>query len=331
MIMLIDGSSILSTCFFGNIPKEYLKAKTDEEYEAILPRILQTKDGLYTNAIYGFCKILKKIDNLYKPEYMAVAWDLNRNTFRREMYPEYKAQRKPTRPELSQQFEHMQKLLNYIGIASFGVEGVEADDLIGSMAKKYGDNEIVILTKDQDQLQLISDNVTVWLNTHKSDDIVVDLGIKQTEIPKHLEGTFPFTPDYFKRYYGFEPIQMIDYKGLSGDSSDNIPGVAGVGDKSAIMLVSEFGSVENVINFVKNASDEDMNTKKAEMKAKGHSRVPFKALKEDAEGANMGLTSKVLATIKCDCEVPELEDIKYAPNVERQKKMYERLQFKSLL
>ena len=124
---------------------------------------------------------------------------------------------------------------------------------------------------------------------------------------------------------------MIDYKGLSGDASDNIPGVAGVGDKSAIMLVSEFGSVENVINFVKNASDEDMNTKKAEMKAKGYSRVPFKALKEDAEGANMGLTSKVLATIKCDCEVPELEAIKYAPNVERQKKMYERLQFKSLL
>lgn len=328
MIMLIDGSSILSTCFFGNIPKEYLRAKTDEEFEAILPRILQTHDGLYTNAIYGFCKILKKIDNLYKPEYMAIAWDLNRNTFRREMYSEYKAQRKPTRPELSQQFEHMQKLLNYIGIASFGIDGVEADDLIGSMAKKYKDQEIVILTKDQDQLQLISDNVTVWLNTHKSDDIVVELGIKQADIPKHLDGTFPFNEEYFKEYYGFNPIQIIDFKALSGDASDNIPGIKGVGDKSAIALIKEFGSVEAILDFFKNSNEEEIEAKKAEFKNKGYSRIPVKALTEDD---GIGLLSKKLATIKCDCEVPELESIKYAPNVERRRKMYERLQFKSLI
>lgn len=331
MVLLIDGSSILTTCFFGNIPKEYLKAKTDEEYEMVLPKLLKTADGLYTNGIYGFCKILKKIEANIKPDYMAVAWDLNRNTFRRKMYPEYKAQRKPTRPELSQQFAHMQKLLDYIGICSIGVEGVEADDIIGSMATKYKGQEIVILTKDQDQLQLISDNVSVWLVTHKFNDIVVDLGMKQTEIPKHLDGAFPFNASYFKKYYGFEPIQMIDFKGLSGDASDNIPGVAGVGEKSAINLISEFGSVEAIMNFVLTASDEELNKKKDELKAKGFSRIPFKALKEDANGDNMGLMSKKLATIKCDCNVPELEALKYAPNIERRKKMYERLQFKSLL
>ncbi len=175
-VLLIDGSSILSTCFFGNIPKEYLKAKTEEDYNMVLPKLLQTADGLYTNGIYGFCKILKKIEANFKPEYVAVAWDLSRQTFRREMYSDYKAQRKPTRPELSQQFGHMQKLLDYIGICSIGSEGVEADDLIGSMASKYKGEEIVILTKDQDQLQLISDSVSVWLLTSKFDDIVVEYG-----------------------------------------------------------------------------------------------------------------------------------------------------------
>lgn len=331
MVLLIDGSSVLTTCFFGNIPKEYLKAKTEEDFNLVLPKLLQTADGLYTNGIYGFCKILKKIEANFKPEYMAVAWDLNRQTFRREMYAEYKAQRKPTRPELSQQFGHMQKLLNYIGICSIGVEGVEADDLIGSMAAKYKGEQIVILTKDQDQLQLISDNVSVWLVTSKFDDIVVSLGLKQTEIPKHLDGSFPFNEEYFKKYYGFKPIQMIDFKALSGDASDNIPGVAGVGEKSATALISEFGSIDTVMEFISNASQEELEEKKKEMKLKGCSRVPFKALKDDSDGDNLGLMSKKLATIKCDCEVPALDTLKYAPNEDRRKKMYERLQFRSLI
>ena len=331
MFILIDGSSVLSTSFYGNIPKEYLRCKTDAEYDAILPRILQTKDGLYTNAIFGFCKILDKIEKEFHPEYLAVAWDLNRNTFRRKMYPEYKAQRKPTRPELSQQFGHMQKFLQYVGIPSLATEGIEADDIIGSLCKKYGDHEIVILTKDQDQLQLITDNVTVWLNTSKSDEIASDCGIAQKDIPPHLHNTFPFGPKEFEAYYGFKPIQMIDFKGLSGDASDNIPGMPGVGEKSAIGLLKEFGSIEELVNFVSSADKKALDDKKAKMKTAGFARIPFKAIQEDVAGDNIGLLSKQLATIKTDCEVPELEQLRFNPDKEKQKKMYQRMEFKSLL
>lgn len=330
-LFVVDASSVLSGCFYGNVPYAYQKAKTDEEYEAALPQVLHTSDGVYTNGMYSFCKVMKKIEEKFNPEYMVFCWDLNRNTFRRAMYPEYKAQRKPTRPELSTQFAQTQQLLKYIGVPSLAYEGFEADDIIGSMAKKFGDElDIVILTKDQDQLQLITDNVTVWLNS-KVSDIASDIGLRQTEIPAHLDGYFPFTPEYFEKYYGYKPIQIIDYKALSGDASDNIPGIKGVGDKSAVALVQEFGSIEAVLDFVKTASPTDIEAKKKDMKAKGYARIPFKALIEDANGENLGLLSKKLATIKTDVDIPELDELKYAPNEARRKKMYTRLEFKSLL
>jgi DNA polymerase-1 len=331
-ILLIDGSSILSTCFFGNIPREYLKAKTDEEFKLVLPKLLQTQDGLYTNAIYGFCKILRKIEKNHRPDYMCIAWDLNRETFRRKIYPEYKAQRKKTRPELSSQFDHMQKLLKYVEIPTIVMDGYEADDIIGSMAEKYkNDVNVIILTKDQDSLQLIDDNVTVWLQTSKVDDIVCDLNIKQTEMANCLDKSFPFNKSRFEEYYGFKPVQMIDFKGISGDSSDNIPGIKGVGEKSALILIKEFGSIENLVNFLSTASKEDIENKKKELSNKGYKRIPFKAILEDINGDNLGLLSKTLATIKRDIEVPELEELKFSPNKSKEKKIYERLQFKSLL
>ena len=332
MVLLIDGSSLLSTSFYGNVPREYLKCKTEEEYNVVLPKLLQTTDGIYTNGIYGFCKTLKKIETKYHPEYLAVAWDLNRNTFRRKMYPDYKAQRKPTRQELSSQFEYTQKLLDYIGIYSFGIDGLEADDLVGSMAKKYADQDVVILTKDHDQLQLIDSHTTVWLNA-KVDDIIVELGIKQSDVPTHPEGYFPFDEKTFESYYGFKPIQIIDYKALAGDSSDNIPGIKGVGEKSATELIKEFGSVESIVDFITTADKKTLDAKKEEFKARGATRIPLKALSEDMVGGpNMGLLCKKLATIKTDVEnIPNLEDIRYAPNDEKRTKIYNRLQFKSLL
>jgi len=331
-VLLIDGSSVLTTCFFGNIPKEYLKAKTDAEFDALLPKILQTVDGVYTNAIYGFCKILRKIENEHKPDYMVIAWDLNRETFRRVLYPQYKAHRKKTRPELSSQFDHMQKLLKYINIPSIVMDGYEGDDLIGSMAEKYKKNaEVIILTKDQDALQLIDDNVTVWLTTSKVNDIVCDLKIKQSDIADCLDRSFPFNASRFEEYYGFKPIQMIDYKGMSGDTSDNIPGIRGIGEKSATSLINEFGSIENMLSFVSSASELDLENKKKELKLKGFSRVPFNAIINDINGDNNGILSKTLATIRRDLVVPDLDTIKFAPDKAKQKKIYERLQFKSLI
>lgn len=329
-VFLIDGSSVLSTCFYGNVPKEYLKCKTDEEYNVILPKLLQTKDGLYTNGIYGFCKILKKIEEKYNPEYLCVAWDLSRQTFRREFYSDYKANRSETRPELSTQFKQLQQLLEYVGIPSISLEGYEADDIIGTLAEKYkNEAEVIILTKDQDSIQLVDENVTVWLTTSKFEEICQCV----EDIPSGaFEKTFPFNPKYVESYYGFKPINMIDYKALSGDASDNIPGIKGVGEKSAIALVQEYETVEKIMEVFSNASDEDIQKIKDTFKNKGVSRLPIKALLADINGEKMGEKSKFLATIKRDLpNMPELSDVKYEPNAEKRIKIYSRLEFNSLL
>lgn len=332
-LLLIDGSSILTTCFYGNLPIEYMNAKTDEERDLALPKLLQTSDGIYTNAIYGFCKTLDKIKNNLKPDYITIAWDLNRETFRKKLYDKYKAHRKKTRQELSSQFIQMQKILEEMNITSIGINGYEADDIIGSIAEKHkNDVEIIILTKDQDALQLLGDNVSVWLTTSKVKNILNDLSMKKSDISYcSLDKTFPFTPETFEKYYGFKPTQIIDYKAISGDPSDNIPGISGVGEKSAINLIKEFGSLENIVDFLKDASESDIEEKKKELKNKGITRVPFKAIIDDIKNENLGLLSKKLATIKKDIKVPELKELRFKINEEKRKEIYERLQFKSLL
>lgn len=208
-LLAIDGNSILNRAFYGI-------------------KLLSNKNGEFTNAIFGFMSIyLKNIADV-QPDAVAVAFDLRSPTFRHKAADYYKANRKGMPPELAQQLPRVKELLGLMGIKVVECEGYEADDILGTLSKVCSDrgDQCFVLTGDRDSLQLIDQNVTVLLASNK--------------------GTIPYTPERFTEDYGFEPIKLIDLKSLMGDSSDNIPGVPGIGEKTALTLVKEYGSLENL-------------------------------------------------------------------------------------
>ena len=217
--IIIDGSSLVHRAFHA------------------LP-MLRTAGGLYTNAVYGFTTMLVKLLTEYKPDLVAVAFDKSRVTFRTEAYQQYKGHRQATPSELSEQFPLVRELLQALGITTLEEQGYEADDIIGTLSEKAAKLgcEVLIVTGDRDALQLIGPATKILL-TKK--------GITETE-----------TVDVpaLKEKYGLTPSQMIDMKGLMGDTSDNIPGVPGVGEKTALKLLAEFGSMENVLDNIDNIS-----------------------------------------------------------------------------
>ncbi|MBR5242495.1 MAG: DNA polymerase I [Clostridia bacterium] len=213
-ILVIDGNSIINRAFYGVRP-------------------LTTKSGKHTNAIFGMINIIMKQMNAIKPDYAAVAFDLKHPTFRHELYPEYKAGRHATPEELKSQFPDAKECLSLMGIHVLEMPGWEADDLQGTVAKMaytVEDTESYVLSGDRDLLQLIGDKVTVLLATNQD-----------TVTMKRAE---------FNEKYGVEPEQFVDMKALMGDSSDNIPGVAGVGEKTAANLIKEFGSLDGIYDNI---------------------------------------------------------------------------------
>ena len=209
-ILVIDGNSIINRAFYGI-------------------RMLTTKSGKYTNAIYGMVNMITRQIDAIKPDYCAVAFDIKHPTFRHEMYDGYKAGRHPTPPELLSQFPDAKECLTLMGIKVLELPGWEADDIQGTIAKMaHGekDTESYILSGDRDLLQLIDNKVTVLLATNND--------------------TLPMRRDEFYAKYGIEPELFVDMKALMGDSSDNIPGVAGVGEKTAAGLIQNFGHLEEI-------------------------------------------------------------------------------------
>ncbi len=208
-MLIIDGNSILNRQFYGIRP-------------------LTTASGLFTNAVYGFMNVLlSELDEL-SPEYAAIAFDVHAPTFRHKSYAEYKAGRRPTPPELLMQFPYAKKLAAAMGINVIEKEGYEADDILGTLARIGGENGIhcYVLTGDRDSLQLIGDNCTVLLASNS--------------------GTKRYDSARFTEEYGVTPDRFVDMKALMGDSSDNIPGVAGIGEKSASKLIAEWGDIDNL-------------------------------------------------------------------------------------
>jgi DNA polymerase-1 len=333
-LLLVDGSSLLTTNFYGTVPTEYMKAKTEEELEQARNKIMQV-NGIYTNGVYGMMKALLKILDTQKPSHVVVAWDLNRNTFRREFYPEYKANRSDTKPELKSQFSLAQEVLREMGIAQFVLEGYEADDIIGTLCKKFETElPVHILTKDQDALQLVSDKTRLWYMTSKANDMYKELGVDMNDfnIP---DNTFEFTPLYVEHFYGVTPLQIIDRKAIEGDTSDNIPGVKGVGAKSVIPLIQEFGSVEGIYDFIENHAELEI---KILLKELGIVKSPLKKLLERSDtelvGKKAAEMSKKLATIHCDIEVLQnttKDAFELRIDEVAQKRVFERLSFNSLL
>lgn len=277
-LVIMDGNSIASRAFYA------------------LP-LLSSASGMHTNAVYGFTTILLKVLEEYKPSHLLVAFDAGKVVFRHQEYQEYKGQRQKTPGELSEQYPLIKELLDAFSIRHLDLPGYEADDIIGTLTRQADEYNIptLVVSGDKDMLQLVSDHVHIAL-TRK--------GISETEI---------YDKQAVNEKYGLTPQQIIDLKGLMGDSSDNIPGVPGVGEKTALKLLHEFGSVEAVLE----------NTDKI----KGKLRENIIANRDLAK------LSKELATILRDAPVEiGMDDLVYAGyEPERVIGIYKKLEFKSLL
>lgn len=249
-LLLIDGNSMLFRAY----------------YATVYGRMMKTSNGVPTNAVYGFITMINKALSMVEPDAVLVAWDAGKPTFRHETYTEYKGTRKELDQELIVQFPIAREYLDAYGMKRYECEGIEADDIIGSMAKQYPDVEIHILSSDRDLLQLIDPTTDVYL---------MKKGITEMEVMDEAK---------LKESMGIVPSQIIDLKALMGDTADNIPGVKGIGEKTALKLLSEYETVDNVYAHI----DEI----KGKLKEK---------LETDKEKAFL---SKYLATIKVDAEIP---------------------------
>lgn len=218
-LLVIDGNSILNRAFYGI-------------------KLLTTKDGRYTNGIYGFLTIYLKLKEECAPDAVAVAFDVKAPTFRHRLYDGYKAQRKGMPAELAQQLPVLKELLGALGIKTVEMPGWEADDILGTFARLCtGDNQCFAATGDRDSLQLVNDNVTVLLAS--------------TKMGRPL--SVRYNKAKIAEEYGVEPAQLIEIKALMGDSSDNIPGVAGIGQKTAGDLIQRFGSIDKIYEEIETA------------------------------------------------------------------------------
>lgn len=277
-IILLDGNSLSYRAFYA------------------MPA-LKNKKGLYTNSVYGFTLMLERILEDTKPKYALVAFDKGKETFRHKSYEAYKGTRDKTPTELVEQFGYVRELIESYGIKYEEHLDYEADDIIGSyakMAEKAG-LEVIIVSGDKDLTQLASDNITVYYTKR---------GVTEIDY---------YTPEFINEKYGLTPQQIIDMKGLMGDKSDNIPGIPGVGEKTAIKLLTEYETVENVLENIDNISG--------------------KKLKERlTEGKEDAILSKKLATIFTDVPVDnKIEDLTFKEDREKKKELFEKLEFVSFL
>ncbi|MCL2540528.1 MAG: DNA polymerase I [Firmicutes bacterium] len=274
-LFVIDGNSLINRAFYALPP-------------------LAASNGKVYNAVFGFVNIVLRLITEHKPDYLIVAFDVGRKTFRNAIYNEYKATRKGMPAELAAQLPVLKSVLSDMGIKMLEQEGVEADDIIGAVTKTF-DVAQVIVTGDKDCLQLINDKTTVWLTKHGISEIV--------EMNKR----------HLKEEMGLVPAQIIDLKALMGDASDNIPGVMGIGEKTALGLLAEYGSLDNIYNNID--------------KITGKTREKLETDKQ------MAYLSQVLATIKTDITIPcSLNECRYKfPLPLAVFKKFEEFEFKTLL
>jgi len=280
-IVLIDGHSILNRAFFG------------------MPD-LTNSEGMHTNAIYGFLNIMLKILDEEKPDYLTVAFDVKHPTFRHEMFAEYKGTRKPMAAELKQQVPVMKEVLKSMGITIVEQAGYEADDILGTIARRAEEKgmDVSVISGDRDLLQLATTKVKIRIPKTKRTG---------TEIEN-------YNADDVVEAYGVTPIEFIDMKALMGDASDNIPGVPGIGEKTAAKIIKEYHSIEEAYAHV-----EDITPTKAK-----------NSLREHYDLAQM---SKELATIKTDCELDySMEDAVCDQMFNEESYIFfKKLEFKNLL
>ena len=276
-LLLIDGNSVLfrgyyATCY-GNIMK--------------------TSKGVYTNGVYAFANMLNKAIKTIEPDYCVVAFDKAKHTFRHDLAPDYKAGRKETPQELASQFPLVREMLEAYGIPYLEYETIEADDIIGTLSKKY-DLKTCILSSDRDMLQLIDDTTSVFVMRKGMSDIA---RMDETAL---------------KEEYGLKPYQIIDYKALAGDKSDNIKGVEGIGDKTAVKLLNDYDSCEGIYENI--------------------DKIKGKLQERLINDRDSCFLSKFLATIKTDVEIDhDLDDFKLDINEKKRNAFFEKYEMYSLI
>lgn len=276
-LMLTDGNSMLFRAYYATA---YGSSMT-------------TSKGIPTNAVYGFAMMMQKALETEKPDAVLVAFDAGKHTFRHDLYPDYKGGRKPAPDDLVPQFQLVRDYLDAFGIRWIEMPDIEADDLIGTMSRKYPDYNTVIFSSDHDLLQLVDDTTSVLL---------MKKGISDMDV---------MTPLKMKEDMGITPLQIIDMKALMGDSSDNIPGIRGIGEKTALKLLAEYGTVENVL-----AHEGDL---------KGALQ------KKIREGHDSAVLSKTLATIRRDVDIDICaEDCVFRPDYASLVRFFEALDMKTL-
>lgn len=333
MFLIIDGSSMLSSSYYGNLPKQILFAKTEEERAKHYDKIMHAPDGTYTNGIFTMLRTVLKILKNQKPDHIAFVFDKTRNTFRRELYADYKGTRGETPAPLKQQFILAEEMFQEMGFPVFFSDQYEADDFAGSITEKFWQQDaIVLITKDADYLQLVSDkrNVRAWMvqvSQEKADKLFAAYQVdkERTNLPDKV---FEFTEAYIEGEYGLSSGNMVvDWKALAGDSSDNIPGVKGISDKSAVPLLNEYQTVEGLYEALEEegTSIEDFWKESLGLRKGSYKKLTAPGAKESA------LLSKQLATIRRDIPIAaELPDFKCTPNREGFLKIVEQFGFQSL-
>lgn len=277
-IVIIDGSSLLYRAFYA------------------IPHLTDAQ-GHPTNAVYGFLNMLLKLYGELDPQYVAVAFDKSKHTFRNDLFDGYKATRKPAPDDLRPQFALIREVLACLGICVLEQEGYEGDDIIGTLARRTAADgyAVAVVTGDRDALQLVTDDVTVYLTK------------------KGITNMLAVTPAVMEAEYGYMPAQVIDMKALMGDTADNIPGVPGVGEKTALKLISQFGSVHGVYEHLDEVKGKKLQEKLADNKDKA-------------------VLSKDLATIRCDVPLDYTMDMfQPQPRQEDVAQLFRSLGFRNLL
>jgi len=277
-MLLVDGNSMFFRAY----------------YATAYTRLSANSQGVYTNAVFGFVSMLNKAIDLVQPQALMIAWDSGKKTFRHDQFEAYKGTRKALPEELIMQFPLVREYCDAAKLCRYQQDGLEADDIIGSLVKRYPDWDINVLSSDKDLLQLIDPTTSVWL---------MKKGL--TEIKEMDEAAL-------MEEMALKPYQICDLKGLMGDASDNIPGLPGVGEKTALKLIAEYTTLENVLLH------------KDELKGK---------LKETVETyAQQAIFSKWLATIKTDAEIDlSLESMVYQPDLSDANTFFNRYEMKSLI
>lgn len=279
-LLLVDGMAVLFRAYFASAYGGYVR---------------KTKAGVPVNAIYGFVRYLFDVVRTYEPTHVAVCWDLSSKTFRTERYESYKGNRPEAPEDLVPQFDLVKDVVASLGIPNVSSPGYEADDCIGTLARKFSvDLDVLVLTGDQDLLQLVDERVKVIM------------------LKKGFGNYAAYDLDTLYEERQLKPRQIIDLKGLTGDSSDNYPGVKGIGEKTAVKLLTEYDSIDGIL--------ENLHSLSASVRKK---------IEADLEMLHL---CRELATIHC--EVPlecDLDSCRWSPDPARVEQTFDELEFRSLL